>query len=509
MKTQKIVALAIVLLLAISIPFSAINGVKAAPTGSISLSAPPSNLAIGSTFTVTANIASSTDVWQWVINNLSWDPSVIHIVGDPVEGNFLKAGGGTLFVGNVPDNTNTNGILPQVSCTRMSTTTASGSGDLATFTFQVVGYGSTAISIGSAELQDSSQVVVTVSSSGATYTGLPPPPPYGPTAVITGITDGAFILQGSTINVIGSTSTAGFDGSTQKPITEYSWVITNPAGSFSGATGSFIATTAGDTTISLTVTATGAVPETNTKTITIHVYAPPSGAAIDVYTLRGGQGPNATSDAYGPQQNINITASITYNNVPVVGQDVSFEIHDKSGAVVATRIARTDATGIATTSYRLPWPDVNPDGTFGTWMIVATVAVSEVVVNDTCSFAFDYLLKTTTIATLTVANAPATSFARDAQMKVSVTVQNIAQASYSGLVCVTIFDEANVPVATVKVDLTVPGGSSATAVQTITIPHYTFVGQAIAYVDILTQLPSLGGVPYSPEQSQGLTITAS
>jgi hypothetical protein len=122
-------------------------------------------------------------------------------------------------------------------------------------------------------------------------------------------------------------------------------------------------------------------------------------------------------------------------------------------------------------------------------------------------------LKTTLTSTLTASGAQATSFARSTpssgQMKVNVTVRNIATTTaYTGKECITIYDEGNVPVAVVQIDVTVPAGQTVSIAQTITIPHYAFAGQAKAYVNILTNFPSLGGVPYCPETVQPFSITA-
>jgi hypothetical protein len=347
-----------------------------------------------------------------------------------------------------------------------------------------------------------------------TYDGLPPPAPYGPTAVITSPGNNIFVVTGTEITLNGANSLPGFNGMAAVPITAWGWTVDRPAPlddlTFSGATpGTFGTPNAGDYTVTLTVTATGATPETDVETAVIHVVAPPSGPAVDVYTQKGGKLANVGSDAFGPQERVILYANVTYNNVPVVGKEVAFEIRDASDNLIAVRTGISNSEGLATAEYRLPWPDVNPEGTFGTWSIVATVDISQVVVDDTVSFTFNYLLKTTAVATLTNTNMPASSFSRDGPtMKVNVTVRNIANTPMTGKVCVTIYDEAHVPVAVAEVDLTVPAGISAATAQTIDLPHYSFVGQATAYVNILTQLPSLGGVPYCPEASQGFTITA-
>ena len=493
------------------------DSVSAAPAGTLSIGSPSgSNLPIGSTFTVGVQISGANNVWQFALDNIQWNPAVITYTG-AVEGSYLNsAPGGTIFL--APPAPTSSGTVSEISDTRLSLNAPSAtSGTLVTLSFQVVGYGNSAISIGTAKIADPSQAVNIVTVANAQYSGLPPPAPYGPTAVISAPIANAFILQGTPIALDGSTSTGGFDGTNQDPITIYAWTI-NGAGitnfMFTGATGSVTPTSAGTLSITLTVTAPGASPTTNTKVITVNAYAPATGAAIDLATQRGGVGPNVTSDAFGPQELLVMNACVTYNNVAVVSEDVSFEVRDKFNNLVNVRVARTDANGIATASYRLPWPDVNPDSTFGTWTIFATVNVSEVTVNDSCAFTFNYLLKTTAVATLVYpSNAPASSFARagstsTGQMEVQISVRNIASlTAYTGRVVITLSDEANVPVAVITETITVPAGATHTDAQTLTIPHYAFVGQAKAYVDVLTNLPSVGGVPYCPEAATPFSIT--
>jgi hypothetical protein len=46
---------------------------------------------------------------------------------------------------------------------------------------------------------------------------------------------------------------------------------------------------------------------------------------------------------------------------------------------------RTNASGVATVSFRLPSPE-HTDSVFGTWRLIASVDVAEVVVDDTLEF---------------------------------------------------------------------------------------------------------------------------
>ena len=515
---QKIISIAIMLVLAISMPLAAINGVFAAPVGTIAYGSPSgSSLAIGSTFTVAVQISGASNVWQFALDNIAYDPAVINYTG-ATEGTYLNSlSGGTIFL--APPAATTPGLVSEISDTRLPLNAPSAtSGLLCTLSFQVIGYGNSGVSMGSAKIVDPSQVALTLTVANTQYTGLPPPTPYGPTAIISSPINNAFVLQGTPIALDGSASTGGFVNPNFLPITSYAWTI-NGAGivnlQLNGATpGSVTPTIAGDLSVSLTVTATGATPPTSTQAVTVHVYAPATGLAIDLYTQNGGAGPNAPSDAFGPQQNVLLYANVTYNGAPVAQKDVAFQINDKNGNLVDVRTARTDANGQAVSSYRLPWPDVNPDNTFGTWTINATVSVSQQTAVDNTSFTFNYLLKTTAVATLVYpSNAPASSFARagstsTGQMEVQISVRNIASlTAYTGRVVITLSDEANVPVAVITETITVPAGATHTDAQTLTIPHYAFVGQAKAYVDVLTNLPSVGGVPYCPEAATPFSIT--
>jgi hypothetical protein len=116
------------------------------PTASISLSpavVPSESLKIGDTFNLAVQIDDVNGLLQWVFG-LSWNPNVLALTGTPVEGPFLKTTGDTLFVAATAPN-NVEGRLPEVSSNLLSTNGVNGSGVLATVTFEVVGYGSSAI----------------------------------------------------------------------------------------------------------------------------------------------------------------------------------------------------------------------------------------------------------------------------------------------------------------------------------------------------------------------------
>jgi len=122
------------------------------------------------------------------------------------------------------------------------------------------------------------------------------------------------------------------------------------------------------------------------KSATGAVYTVPKsglvkGLGIDVYTQwpypYGGQGGSMTSDSFGPQQEVNLCAKLTYNGFGVPGKLVAFEInHDRNASDVSWHFAReatTDASGVACITFKIPWngPDSAGD-VFGWWYVNAT-----------------------------------------------------------------------------------------------------------------------------------------
>jgi hypothetical protein len=112
------------------------------------------------------------------------------------------------------------------------------------------------------------------------------------------------------------------------------------------------------------------------------------GLAIDLYTLDhfyGGRGFNETCDSYAPQEEVTLKALVTYTDDPVQQKLVGFEV--RHGEFYLWREATTDAYGIATISFRIPWPCDNPAArVLGEWIARATVEVAEKVANDTMPF---------------------------------------------------------------------------------------------------------------------------
>ncbi|MCW3983832.1 MAG: cohesin domain-containing protein [Candidatus Bathyarchaeota archaeon] len=533
---KKYLALAIIIMLVCSISLELIANAQTTTVLSLTPSTiSTQGLSIGSTFDVVVHIDNVQNLWQWVFS-LSWDPAVLTVPGNVVEGQFLKSVGTTFFVTS-PKVMINSGILNETTCTLMLLGGASGSGDLAKITFKVVGYGSTKINFETAALGgvppdvSSESPPLTFTSVGCTFnlpdpnqptpsptpTSSPLPTPsqsgaYGPTALFLPV-DGSYYSLGSTVVLDASQSTPGFDTAGKNescPITNYAWRIEFPNGTalltLSGKIVSFNATAESALRIILIVTAPDpTLPsaadyfDAASKSIYIQVQSGSAGA-IDIFLDRGGKGQLASSGPYGPQELINLSALVTYRNASVMNQDVVFTVYDGQKSIVAVRSARTGSDGLATAQFRLPWPNTStPQSVFGNWSISATVNLADSILNDTVAFTYNYIITSKNIQ-------PPATVHRSENATINITISSINNLPLSSTVVVTIYDSQKVPIGSYLISKTVQASGVTIFAQTITIPTWAYLGQATIYLNILTDTVENGGLPYCPEATSNFTI---
>ena len=326
--------------------------------------------------------------------------------------------------------------------------------------------------------------------------------PYGPTAVISN-QNGTTYQTNSPITLGGSASTGGYDGQSVCPISNYAWLVqysnSSVFGAFSGPLISINVNIVTTLKVILVVTAQDVntpanTQYTNTSTtyVWINVESPQQLTQIDVFTNKGGIGQNVTSGPFGPQELIQLYANVTYNGAPVADKEVTFTVLDPTGNVIAVNTALTNATGFAYQQYRTPWTGSTGNPDFGKWTVLAYVEISQVVVNDTVSFDYNYLVTTNGIT------LPA-SVERGSPITINVTLQSTDNSILNPTVTITIYDQNQVPVdnyITTVNNITL----NDSVVATVTIPTWAFVGQATVYVNVLTANPTACGTPYSPEQ---------
>jgi hypothetical protein len=232
---------------------------------------------------------------------------------------------------------------------------------------------------------------------------------------------------------------------------------------------------------------------------TVTVYPP-----LDVYTQRGGRGKGVWSDAFAPQEEVIISALMTYKGEPLENKLVGFEVHDPTGYVWDFRSNSTDENGIATVSFRIP---SNP--VFGAWSVFATGDIAGQAFNDTVPFKVGWLIEIIQIETVDMYGNSKSSFVRGEHLSFNVTVQNIAFTSKEATITIAVYDECVVPIGLVVLQNWVVGsGSTETFIIDLEIPEWAYVGMGIVHANAYTNALQEGGAPYCPETSAIFRITA-
>lgn len=117
------------------------------------------------------------------------------------------------------------------------------------------------------------------------------------------------------------------------------------------------------------------------------IEQPPS-PFIDIYTDRGGQGPNIPSQPYHSGENVTLYARISDGSNPVVGYLVAFSVfkfveNGITNTTILVRTGQTDASGIASIFFALhPEPAIS----VGRWQVLTKVMIRDQVCVDTLTF---------------------------------------------------------------------------------------------------------------------------
>jgi len=238
------------------------------------------------------------------------------------------------------------------------------------------------------------------------------------------------------------------------------------------------------------------------------------GLAIDVYTQYprdpktgspyGGQGPNAVSDMFGPQQQVELYALVTYNEYPVQQKLVGFQIEHNGYHIY--REATTDEYGVAHISFRIPWPCVDPASEiFGEWDVIATVEVAERKANDTLKFWVWWPVEVLSI------ESKYTTYKQTkngVDMTFLISYGTYRMQPINATLTITVYDELGFFIGSHAYEVTVGWGEYDHFGEmkvygpeeiTIHIPSNAVVGKCTVYANAYDKLPWYGGTPYCPE----------
>ena len=243
-----------------------------------------------------------------------------------------------------------------------------------------------------------------------------------------------------------------------------------------------------------TVIATVSIAEeTVTDTLVFNVM----GTMLDLYTQRGGKGPDQPSDAFAPQEEVIFYARVSFACDPIENKLVAYEVFDPNGTSVDYRAAETNASGIAVVAMRLPSAPI-----FGTWSAVASVEVVGFIVNDTLTFKVGWIIEILDLQTTDEIGAPKTDFLRGERIGFRFHLQNIAFSSEVATFTLNVYDDCHVPIGQVLLPnwMTPPNASMIFAIG-MEIPRWSYLGVGSVYANAFTEPPFLNGTAYCPEKS--------
>ena len=211
------------------------------------------------------------------------------------------------------------------------------------------------------------------------------------------------------------------------------------------------------------------------------------GRSIDLYTQKepyDGKGANQSSDAFAPQQEVILYAYVTYNEAPVMNKIVYFEVNGPVNPlyeVSLSRTATTDEEGLASVSFRIPWPAENAETVvFGTWTVVAAVEIAEETVADTLTFEVGWIIELVKVETVDVNNMSKTNFTRGEHMHFRLTVRNIALVEKIATLTIDVYDELDVLLGVVvRENVNIPPGVTVYFIEDLLIPTSAYVGVGV------------------------------
>lgn len=185
-----------------------------------------------------------------------------------------------------------------------------------------------------------------------------------------------------------------------------------------------------------------------------------TGGNIDLFTQKerySGKGPNMPSDAFAPQEEVNLTAYLTYSDEPVPGKLVGIEVTDPDNKILLYRSPTTNENGMATAGFRLA-----SNATFGTYLAIAIAEVSGKIVNDTLTFKVGWIVEIVSIKTINENYMEQEKFMRWSYVGIELLLRNIAMTEKKITLAATIYDCLNTPLNSTEEDFELQPGNTTT-----------------------------------------------
>jgi hypothetical protein len=109
---------------------------------------------------------------------------------------------------------------------------------------------------------------------------------------------------------------------------------------------------------------------------------PVGGRLIDLYTQKGGKGPDQPDGQFILGEEVCLISNVTYNGDPVQNKPVSFQVQNPLNQIIVIGAAFTDQNGIAEKCFTIP----SIPSSIGVWEGISVVDIAENATWDTVTF---------------------------------------------------------------------------------------------------------------------------
>lgn len=238
-----------------------------------------------------------------------------------------------------------------------------------------------------------------------------------------------------------------------------------------------------------------------------------SGSYIDIFTQRGGEGENQSSDIFGPQETVQLYAAVMVNEEPVDGALVTFAVTEPvpvSNGTAFYMTAATNASGVAETDFSLQAMGQNE--AFGTWTAAATVDVAGMIMSDSLTFTVEWTVEVVSVRTVD-ANPPnysgfppsRSSWGETGWVGLEIALQNNLMSIQNVSISISLLDQLLTVVNYTQIDgfLLPPNGEIVYIFRNIGIPKYAVPGNASVLVDVFNE----ENLSLCPQASASLQIS--
>jgi len=232
-----------------------------------------------------------------------------------------------------------------------------------------------------------------------------------------------------------------------------------------------------------------------------------TGWKIDAFTAKNplsGLGENESCDAFSPEENIQIYAKLTYNDFPISQRLISFQLigpPNEKENITHVYTGLTNDSGLAST------PALS-ETTFGEWTaLVSTQVTSEILINDSLTFNFGWIVNFTSIKTINALFEEQTQFTKGTMIGVEIGLCNIALTEKNVALSISILDSLGFYVNSTEMNVIVPANETAAFYYLfMQIPMNAHLGFASLYANVYRPTNDSGGIPYCPQITRIFTL---